>query len=245
MILEMTINSWFIGYVALTVTFIATLLLRYLPTKVSFLVLAGFGAWLAYAGVLGYLGVIGDASLRPPGPAFLLIPVFLFVALFLARSPAGERLALSVPLWIIIGAQTFRVGVELFLHQLWLAGMAPRMITYEGGNLDIVVGVSAPIVAWLYWRGGIGERTALAWNILGLATLANVAVRAVLTAPGVLNFVHAEIPNTAIGTFPFTYIPGLLAPLALVLHVLAIRALRVKLLASKEFREPHDKRAAR
>jgi hypothetical protein len=223
------IDALFIGYVVFVAASIALLLSRYLPTNAFLLSLGGLGAWLVYGGVLGYAGVIGDASLRPPGPAFLLIPVLLFVALFLARSPAGERLALSFPLWIILGAQVFRVGVELFLHQLWLAGMAPRMITYAGGNLDIVIGLSAPVVAYLYTQQRIGERTVLAWNILGLATLANVALRALLTAPGALNFIHTDIPNTAIGTFPFTYIPGFLAPLALMLHVLAIRALRAKL----------------
>ncbi len=225
----MTISHWFVGYLTLIVALVATLLLRYLPMRVAFRALAGLGTWLVYGGVLGYLGVIGDPSLRPPGPAFLLVPVFLFVSLFLARSRAGERVALSIPLWIIMGLQTFRVGVELFLHQLWLAGMAPRMITYAGGNFEIVVGMSAPIVAWLYARGRTGERAALAWNVLGLVTLANVAGRAILTAPGLLGFIHAEIPNTAIGTFPFTYIPGFLAPLALTLHVLAIRALRARL----------------
>ncbi len=223
------IDALFIGYLAFVVVCIALLLSRYLPRNTLLLALGCLGAWLVYGGVLGYAGIVSDASLRPPGPAFLLIPVFLFVALFLARSSAGERLALSIPLWIILAAQAFRVGVELFLHQLWLAGMAPRMITYAGGNWDIVIGLSAPIVAYLYGQQRIGDRMVMAWNILGLATLANVALRALLTAPGALNFVKAEIPNTAIGTFPFTYIPGLLAPLALVLHVMAIRALRARL----------------
>ena len=101
-----------------------------------------------------------------------------FVALFLARSPAAKQAALRVPLWILLGAQTFRIGVELFLHRLWLDGMAPRMLTYAGANFDMIVGLSAPIVAWVYWRGRIGERAALAWNIAGLAMLANVALRA-------------------------------------------------------------------
>jgi hypothetical protein len=57
-------------------------------------------------------------------------------------------------------------------------------------------------------------------------SLLNVATRAVLTAPGPLNFIHAEVPNLAMGTFPFSYIPWFMAPLAMMLHVLAFRALR-------------------
>jgi hypothetical protein len=229
----MSLGSWFVGYlaaiVALVAALVAALLARYQPAKVALPALAGLGGWLVYGATIGYLGVVGDASLRPPGPALLLIPVFLFVALFLARSPAAARLALGMPLWIIIGAQAFRVGVEIVLHQLWIAGMAPRMLTYAGGNIDIVAGLSAPLVAWLCARERIGPRMLLAWNISGLATLANVALRAIMTAPGAFDVVHAEIPNLAIGTFPFTFIPGFFAPLALVLHVLAIRALRARL----------------
>ena len=233
MILGMTIGFWFIGYVALTAALIAALLLRYLPVKVSFLVLAGLGAWLVYAGVLGYLGVIGNPTMRPPGPVFLVIPVFLFIILFLVRSESAGRVSLSVPLSLLIGTQVFRIGVELFLHQLWLVGLAPRMLTFEGANFDIVIGLSAPVVAWLYARGRLGERQVLAWNILGILMLANIAIRAVLTAPGLLHLIATEVPNRAFGTFPFMYIPGFMAPLALILHVLAIRALRTRL-RSKE-----------
>ena len=35
------------------------------------------------------------------------------------------RVALAIPLWIILGTQSFRVVVELFLHQLWLDGLIP------------------------------------------------------------------------------------------------------------------------
>jgi len=76
---------------------------------------------------------------------------------------------------------------------------------------------------------GPGLRLALAWTVLGLLALANVAVRSALTAPGPLNLIHAEVPNLALGTFPFMFIPGFFAPLAVVLHVLAIRSLRVRL----------------
>jgi hypothetical protein len=40
-----------------------------------------------------------------------------------------------------------------------------------------------------------------------------------------LNFIHGDVPNLAIGTFPYTFIAGFLAPLALLLHVLSIRHL--------------------
>jgi len=88
------------------------------------------------------------------------------------------------------------------------------------------VGFSAPVFALIATRGPSGRRVALLWNVVGLASLLNVAARAVLSAPGPLNFLHGEVLNTALGTFPFTFIPGFMAPLAMMLHVLTFRSLR-------------------
>jgi hypothetical protein len=106
------------------------------------------------------------------------------------------------------------------------AGLTPRLLTLSGGNIEILIGLTAPVAAWIATRGRRGRRIALVWNVIGLLSLLNVATRAVLTAPGPLNLIHAEVPNLALGTFPFSYIAGFMAPLALLLHVLAFRALR-------------------
>lgn len=215
----------FLGAMVAVVLGLAT---RYLSRRAAVATTAGLALWLAYAGTLGYLRVIIDPDVRPSGPALLLFPVFLFVALFLVRTDAALRIARSLPLEWLIGLQVFRVIVELFLHRLWETGLAPRTLTYEGANFDIVIGLSAPLVAWLYARERIGERVALAWNVLGLAMLTNVAIRALLSAPGPLHILTDDVPNLAVGTFPFSFIPGFMAPLALILHVLAIRALRAR-----------------
>ncbi len=65
--------------------------------------------------------------------------------------------------------------------------------------------------------------------MLGILALTNVVIRAVLTAPGPFNLIHAEVPNLMMGTFPFLFIPGFFVPLAVVLHALAIRAVSSRL----------------
>jgi hypothetical protein len=59
----------------------------------------------------------------------------------------------------------------------------------------------------------------------GLLALANVVTRAVLTAPGPLNLIHAEVPNRMMGMFPFLFIPAFFVPLAVVLHMAAIQSI--------------------
>jgi hypothetical protein len=199
---------------------------RYLGALAGRVALAGLGGWLVYVGTLSALGVVGNPALRPPGVLYIVVPVIAFVALFAARSKRGGAVAAALPIWLLMGAQVFRVGVELGLHQLWHLGLVPRLMTYEGGNVDIFIGLSAPLVAWLSTSGRLRPRAAIAWNALGLLALANIIARSALTAPGALQFIHSEVPNLAIGTFPYTFIAGFFAPLAVLLHVLSIRHLR-------------------
>ena len=223
-------TAWlFIAFLMLVAAGVVGSSLHYLSRLTALRVAAGLAIWLAYVGALGYAGVLSDASLRPPGIAYVLIPVFLFVGFALVRSAAGLKTALALPLPLLLGAQSFRIGVELLLHQLWIDGVVPRMLTFEGANVDLFIGVSAPLIAWISTRGKTGMRLAFGWNVLGLLALANVAIRSAMTAPGPFNMLHAEVPNMAISTFPFFYIPALFAPLAVALHVLAMRALKAKL----------------
>lgn len=198
---------------------------RYLSARAARLVMLALPLWLLYVGLLSWTGVVANAALRPPGAFFILLPVFMFIGLFALRSAGGLKVAASLPISLLIGAQVFRVPVELGLHRLWSEGLVPQLMTYKGGNVDIFVGLSAPLAAWLATRGPAGRSLALGWNVMGLLALANIAVRSALTAPGPLNLIHAEVPNLAIGTFPYTFLAGFFAPLAVLLHVLSLRAL--------------------
>jgi hypothetical protein len=218
-------STLFLIFVTAISMLLAAGIVRYLPRNYKIPALAGLAVWIAYGGVIGYTGVMANVSTLPPGLFYMLAPIIM-LAVFMARSRVGETIALSFPLWLLMGMESFRLIVEVFLHQLWLDGQLPKMLTYQGANFDILIGISAPVVAWLLISRRISNRMALVWNAIGIAMLANVAVRAVLTSPGPLHFISAEVPNVAIGTFPFTYIPGLMVPLALMLHVLSIRALK-------------------
>jgi hypothetical protein len=185
---------------------------------------AGLLVWLLYAGLVARSGLLTAAAGRPPGILLLVVPAIVFV-IFVARSRGAGRVALALPVGLLVGAQAFRIGVEIFLHRLAAEGLAPKMLTFEGANVDLWIGLSAPLAAWLAGRGSRGARLALYWNALGLLSLANVVVRAFLTAPGPANLLHTEVPNLVVSTFPYSFIPGFFAPLAVVLHVLAIRNL--------------------
>jgi hypothetical protein len=219
-------SALFLGFLAVMTILVVALLDRYINRRVALRVLGGLGAWFLYVGLMAHFGILRNPEMRPPGITFIVVPVLLFLIFFVVRSPGSARSILAFPLWLILGTQCFRVGVELFLHQLWIEGLVPRMLTFRGANVDIYIGLSAPLIAWLSTRGRWGLELASAWNILGLLALLNVVIRALLTAPGPLHLIHTEVPDQMIGTFPFSFIPGFFVPLAVVLHVVAIRSIR-------------------
>ena len=214
----------FLGYLAIVYAAIAAIAVAYLPQRTAIFTSAGGLVWLMYVGALSYSGVVGDPSMRPPGAFMIVVPVMLFVLTVVLRSNAARDVAMTLPIWLLVGAQTFRIGVELFLHQLWSDSLVPKLLTYEGGNVDLFVGLSAPLIALAAAKKFVGRNAIFCWNVLGLLALANVIARAALTAPGPLNLIHTSVPNMAIGLFPYTFIAGFFAPLAIVLHVLSIRS---------------------
>ena len=221
----MTFASIFIGYLVLVAAAAAAVAMRWLDGRARLVTLAVLVVWLGYAAVLGATGIVARSDQIPPGLALLTVPV-VATLLALTRNAPGAALVQRIPLWLLIGFQSFRIGVELSLHHLWSLGLAPRIMTLAGGNIEILVALTAPAAAWLVSRGSGGRRIAWAWNLVGLLSLGNVVTRAVFSTPGPLRLIHVEVPDVAILTYPFTFVPGFMAPLALALHVLAFQAFR-------------------
>ena len=110
-----------LGYLAGMSIIIAALTARYLREHLRAL-LMGLPLWLLYVGLMSYSGLVSNTALRPPGIVYVAFPAVLFVLVVFAFSRAGARIASAFPLWIVIGMQSFRIGVELLLHRLWMDG---------------------------------------------------------------------------------------------------------------------------
>lgn len=221
----MTLSSLSTLFLLLVLTMavaVLEILRRTFSGRSRFVAMGFFVLWLLYVGAIGYAGV--TTWTRPPGLLFLVIPIALFQSLVLTRHPQVPLLAKRVPLVLLIGLQVFRVLVEGELYGLYMLGLVPKMLTFEGANLDILTGLSAPLVAWLYATGRLSLRGLRLWNLVGIALLTNVVVRAVLTLPGSTLLLHTEVPNRALGMPPFMFLPGFFVPLALGLHIVALRA---------------------
>jgi hypothetical protein len=176
---------------------------------------------LAVSAVLASRGAFGDFSAAPPALVRLVIPLTVLTVLVGARSSFGARLARGVPLAWLVGFQVFRVGVEAMLYGLHGAGALPEQMTFAGRNLDVLTGLSAPMVAWL-----VGRRGVLVWNVIGLALLGNIVAIAVLSVPGPWQRFHAAPGNVIVTGAPWVWLPAVLVQMALFGHILVFRALR-------------------
>ena len=179
---------------------------------------AAIGAvlWLIATGLAALSGVLRGFSL----PLFTALMILTGGVAF---SRVGAALMVAVGPVGLIGFQFFRVPVAMFLRGMFQAGQAPMQMTYEGINLDIFAGLTAPAMAWLVWRGKVGSYAIWAWNALGLVLLAEAIVIAVLSMPTEFRVFTNEPPSTFATYAPYIWLPTVLAPAALLGHLLVLR----------------------
>lgn len=179
-------------------------------------------AWLGTTAALAQSGFLAVWDAKPPH--FPLVPlVALGAVVVIQRSATLGRLLGDTPLHWPVAMQTFRIGVELAFWGLFAAGGAPSQVTFEGRNFDVLVGLSAPLVAWAIDRLNLSPRIVIGWNVVGLAILSNTIFTTLTSLPGPAHLDWRGAPFTAFGYWPFVWIPAFLAPLAIFLHIFSIR----------------------
>ena len=122
-----------------------------------------------------------------------------------------------------VAAQTFRLGVEWVLHMVYLCGRAPVQVTWHGRNWDVLVGVTAPVMAWLIATRRAPPQAAVAWNLAGLALLGNTIFTVMTSVPGPLKLTWPGQPFTEVATWSLICVPAFLGPLAMFLHIASLR----------------------
>jgi len=176
------------------------------------------GAWLVLALLVASTGVLSSFEARPPRLLFVL-----GTAIVLVITTVRARVFDHVPRAWPIALQTMRVPIELVLFLLFRAGSIPEHMTFEGRNFDVLVGLTAPFIAWAVARGHLGRRGVIAWNVASLGLLANIIVLAITAIPGPLHRPWPGPPNTIVATVPWVLLPVFLVPVALLGHVVSLR----------------------
>jgi hypothetical protein len=181
--------------------------------------------WILLQGVLGMTGFYQNpAKIPPPISLLILPPVLTIIILFI--TPRGKRFIDQLNPGILTRLHIIRVPVEIVLYLLYLDHQVPEIMTFAGGNYDIISGLSAPFISYYgFVKKSIGRNMILCWNFLCLALLLNVVVRAVLSTPSPFQKLAFDQPDIAVLHFPYNWLPSLLVPLVLFSHLVIIRSL--------------------
>jgi hypothetical protein len=202
-----------------TATVILGLYILFKATRSYTVVLIAIG-WLLLQSIIGLTGFFTNTSAMPPRLLFLLIPPILLILVLFATKKGRSYIQTIDLKWIVL-ASIIRIPVEFVL--LWLAihGVVPYLMTFEGANFDIISGITAPIVWYfMFYKKHFHRGLFIAWNILCLALLFNVVIRALLSVPTPFQKFAFDQPNICVLYFPYIWLPGFLVPLVLFAGVL-------------------------
>lgn len=116
-----------------------------------------------------------------------------------------------------------RVPVELVLYFVFLEGLVPESMTFEGYNFDILSGLTAPILYYLVFvKKKVGSMGLLLWNIICLGLLLNILTIAVLSAQTPIQKMAFDQPNIGVTYFPLVWLPTVIVPIVFLSHLASI-----------------------
>jgi hypothetical protein len=215
---------WIVALAFLALALVTVLLFHWsnnAPTKITLLLFL----WGGLHSVLAYNGFYENVTARPPRFGFILIPGFIAIgygltpkALAWAEQHRNTRISTFL--------HTVRLPVELTLHYLFTWQLIPELMTYTGRNFDIIMGITAPVVGYFYYKNKLPIATLIAWNIVGLFLVSFILVNAVLSAELPIQQFAFDQPNVAVKYFPFVLLPALIVPIVMYTHLTDIILLR-------------------
>lgn len=177
--------------------------------------------WLVYVSVISVTGIFTATTFPPRIPLLLVAPAFLFFIYFFTKKkfkPIIENTLHSWPVYF----QSFRIIVELLTWWQFINGILPQSVTFEGNNFDILIGLTAPLIAFFtFARPRIGKVPFIIWNIAGLAALC-IVVGILMKHSYFMDNANLSILGRGFGDFPYTFLAGLFMPLAVFMHIFSL-----------------------
>lgn len=184
------------------------------PTRITLLIIL----WSIVQSIIAYTRFYEVVDGMPPRFALILIPTTLVIIYSLL--PNQQK-------WILenrnIKLSTFlhsvRLPVEIVLHSLFTLKLVPEMMTYSGLNFDIIMGITAPIIGFLYFKKILGKSILLAWNFLGLILILTILFIGIFSADLPFQLFNFDQPNQAVIYFPFVLLPATIVPIVIWTHL--------------------------
>lgn len=167
---------------------------------------------------IAYFGFYQNVNAFPPRVVFVMFPFLVFIYLGLRSNilnPIIQQKNLTKSTLVHI----VRIPVEIVLYLLYTYQMVPKLMTFEGRNYDIIIGLLAPIAAFLFHKKKISHQLLLLFNFIGLGFVLFILVNGVLSAQTQLQQFAFDQPNKAILYFPFILLPSIIVPIVVFTHL--------------------------
>ena len=176
--------------------------------------------WLSLISIISICGFLENTISSPPRFIFVMLPSIGLTVYFYKRA-IQRKLHRNALLAIHI----LRIPVEIVLYKLFLESKIPKLMTFEGWNFDILMGISALIIfSFQYFkRKSLKHTLFVTWNIIGLIFLSIIVCLAILSAPLPIQQLAFDQPNIAVLEFPFTFLPTFVVPIVYLSHLLLLR----------------------
>ena len=181
--------------------------------------------WGIFQSILAYIGFYENVTTSPPRFGLVLLPILLFIGYGLLpkqRNAMINRQNISRA----TSMHSIRIAVELILLQLFIHKLVPELMTFEGRNFDIIAGLSAPIMAWLFHHRYIGNKPMLYWNFICLFLVCFIMTNGILSTEMTIQQFGFDQPNRAVMYFPFILLPAIAVPLVIYTHIISILKLQ-------------------
>ncbi|MGO4875106.1 hypothetical protein ACEN2P_00765 [Pedobacter psychrotolerans] len=207
----------------LQITFtIATLLcviLFYYGTKKNKIVSLIYFTWLV---IIGSITLSGFFVSNPKSFIVAIVSTIALSVFVFQKVDVG-----NINQKILLAIHLLRIPVEVILFGLFIQKKIPVLMTFQGWNFDIVIGITAIFFLLTAFRreSKIKDKVFLVWNVFGLIFLTIIVVIAILSSPLPIQQFGFEQPNIAILEFPFCFLPTIIVPIVALSHLLLIKCI--------------------
>jgi hypothetical protein len=183
-------------------------------------------SWFAAIALVAVTGLFNRPGIPPlPIGIAATVPILAF-AIAYATSHRVREFLLGLDRRVLTLLHTWRV-VGIVFVLLYLRGQLPASFALPAGIGDILIGISAPVVARFARSNSRRDRARLlVWHWLGIIDLVMAVSLGILNSSGPLGILPHSVDTHVMGALPLTLIPTFLVPLAVILHVIVLAQLK-------------------
>lgn len=179
--------------------------------------------WLMLTAGLSLMEIVSPTMLAG------LTGISLIGVLYVYKSRKLMQVVQKMPKNWLVNIHFLRIFTEMIMWFMYndVTHRVPRHLTFEGGNFDIIIALTAPFIAQRCFKARTWPKSyATAWNYLGILFITGIYVMIILTSQSSLRFFTDDYLSSFTLMMPFIWIPTFTLPLFLLFHLLSIKQIK-------------------